>query len=110
MINLHGHEIFGIGIDDETRCEHWKSELDIVAIRFKCCGRWYSCFDCHGALSAHTPQVWPEAEFAAEAILCGSCGHRQSIGDYLKGVPSCPACGKGFNPGCARHRDLYFET
>ena len=40
MIRLiHGEEVHGVDVDPETRCAHWRSPLDIIAIQFKCCGR-----------------------------------------------------------------------
>ena len=41
--------VFGVGVDQrsESRCDHWHSELDIVAIKFLCCGKFYACRSCH---------------------------------------------------------------
>ena len=106
---VHRQEIFGIEIDEQTRCAHWHSMLDIIALKFKCCGRWYPCFDCHTAIADHQPLVWPRDEFDENAILCGSCGEQISIEDYLAGGSECPVCASHFNPGCAKHYHLYFE-
>lgn len=107
---VHGLEIFGIDIDAETRCAHWKSPTDIIAIKFKCCGRWYSCFDCHSAVAVHEHEVWPNDKFDEKAILCGSCGKQLSVDEYLVSRNVCPRCTAPFNPGCAKHYHLYFET
>ncbi len=106
---VHDQEIHGIEIDAETRCLHWHSPLDIIALRFKCCERWYPCFDCHAAVADHEPLVWPRDEFDEKAVLCGSCGEQISIEDYLAGGSECPKCVSAFNPGCAKHYHLYFE-
>ena len=106
---VQGLAIFGTNVDSETRCEHWHSHLDVIAIRFKCCAKWYPCFDCHAAIADHDPQVWPADEFSVKAVLCGVCGHRLAIDEYLSSNSSCPKCGADFNPCCARHYDLYFE-
>ena len=41
--------VFGVGVDQrsESRCDHWHSELDIVAIKFPCCGKFYACRSYH---------------------------------------------------------------
>jgi len=103
-------EIRGIDLDRETRCAHWHSALDIVAIRMKCCGVHYACRDCHDALADHAAEVWPRDEWNVQAILCGACGAEMSIRDYLASADRCPACGAGFNPGCRLHRSSYFEA
>jgi uncharacterized CHY-type Zn-finger protein len=107
---VHGCEIYGSEVDSETRCAHWHSPLDIIAIKFKCCGRWYPCFDCHAEIADHLPEVWPREEFGEKAILCGSCGHQLSVDEYLKSNNTCPECNSPSNPGCAKHYHLYFEA
>jgi uncharacterized CHY-type Zn-finger protein len=107
---IHGWEVLGKEVDSETRCAHWHSPLDIIAIKFKCCGRWYPCFDCHAEIADHTPCVWPRDEFGEAAILCGACGHPLSVDEYLAANNSCPDCSAAFNPGCAKHYHLYFEA
>jgi len=103
-------DVRGLEVDARTRCVHWRSALDIVAIRMKCCGEYYACKDCHDALAGHAAQVWPRDEWHAPAVLCGACGHEMSIRAYLDCADNCPACGAGFNPGCRLHRHFYFET
>lgn len=110
MIHIHGEDIYGIDVDPQTRCEHWNGETDIIAIKFKCCGRWYPCIDCHETVAGHEHQVWQNSEFTAKAILCGVCGHQLSITEYMECGSSCPQCETGFNPGCAKHYHLYFEA
>ena len=102
-------EIYGVDVDAETRCAHWHSPLDMIAIEFKCCRRWYPCFDCHSAMADHDAVAWPRSEFSAKAILCGGCGDQLSIDEYLACGNKCPECDAAFNPGCAKHYGLYFE-
>lgn len=109
MREIYGEKVYGVDVDVETRCAHWHSELDIIAIKFKCCGRWYPCFDCHAAIADHEPQTWPTVERGEKAILCGKCGYQLSIAEYFACGSSCPTCDAGFNPGCAKHYSLYFE-
>ncbi len=106
---IHNEEVHGLDIDPEARCAHWHSELDIIAIKFKCCGQWFPCFECHVAVSDHDPQVWPLDKRDALAILCGACGHQLSLSDYFECGSVCPACAGSINPGCANHYNLYFE-
>ena len=110
MRSIHGVAVHGETVDDETRCAHYGGPTDIIAIRFKCCGRWYPCFECHGAEADHATEVWPAAEFETQAILCGICGHQLTINEYLSCDSTCPRCSANFNPACERHYHLYFET
>jgi len=100
----------GIEVDGQNRCAHWRSQLDVVAIKMKCCGEYYACKDCHDALAGHAARVWPRAEWDETAVLCGACGHEMSVRAYLDCADRCPACGAGFNPGCHLHKHFYFET
>jgi uncharacterized CHY-type Zn-finger protein len=68
--------VHGLNVDRETRCAHYHSARDVVAIRMKCCDRYYACKDCHDALAGHTVQRWPRAEWDEPAVLCGACGRR----------------------------------
>lgn len=99
----------GVDLDAQTRCAHWRSPLDIIAIKMKCCGEYHACKDCHDALADHVAQVWPKSEFDENAVLCGACGTELSIRAYLECGNVCPACGAGFNPGCKLHHHFYFE-
>ena len=103
-------EVSGVDLDGETRCAHWRSALDIVAIRMKCCGRYFACKECHDALADHAIEVWPRDECEAKAAMCGACGLEMTIRTYIESGDRCPACGAGFNPGCRLHRHFYFET
>ena len=97
-------------MDAETRCAHFRSALDVIAIRMKCCGVYYACKDCHAALSGHAIEVWPHAEWGEHAVLCGACGYEMSIEQYMAAGSKCPACGAAFNPGCSKHYPFYFEV
>lgn len=103
-----GKVVKGVNVDSETRCEHWHSELDIIAIKFRCCGEYYSCFDCHAALVGHPPVTWPAEAFQEHAVLCGACDFELTIEDYFASGNKCPNCAAAFNPNCERHYHLYF--
>ena len=42
-----GHHVAGNVIDSETRCAHYHTELDIIAIKFYCCDTYFPCYQCH---------------------------------------------------------------
>ena len=116
--------IRGVAVDPETRCAHWDSAVDVVALRFDCCEAYYPCDACHDAATDHEAAPWPRDRFDEPAVLCGSCGATLSAREYLDGDgaalrasgsrvkpddDACPRCGAEFNPGCRAHRDRYFE-
>lgn len=96
-------------IDNETRCEHYHSQNDRIAIKFYCCGAYFPCIKCHERYGCGNLKVWPRETFDQKAILCGSCKTELTINEYLNSGNQCPACHKAFNPGCALHYHLYFE-
>ena len=109
-MKIHNLEVIGTNVDAQTRCAHYDSEIDIIAIKFKCCEKWFPCYQCHVEHTNHSPEVWSVGESDTKAILCGNCGHQMSISEYVKCLSFCPECRSRFNPGCANHYDLYFET
>ena len=109
MKGIHGEQIFGSLLDEQTRCSHYNGPLDIIAIKFKCCDKWYPCHECHSEAAGHEAKIWPLDEMKERAVLCGSCGYQLLIDEYFTCENSCPNCGAGFNPGCSKHYHLYFE-
>lgn len=101
--------VLGPTVDDQTRCIHYRTALDIIAIRFACCGEFYPCHLCHAETADHPAGQWPVASRHEPAVLCGVCAATLTIADYLQ-TDVCPACGAAFNPGCALHTELYFEV
>jgi uncharacterized CHY-type Zn-finger protein len=102
--------VMGIDLDPETRCAHYRSTLDIIAIKMKCCGVYYACKDCHDALADHAIEVWLRDEWDKAAVLCGACGTELTVRQYLGCFDKCPQCLSPFNPGCRNHYHFYFET
>ena len=100
--------VYGLTVDNQTRCEHYHSPLDIIAIKFKCCGKFYPCYQCHQACENHSIERWKPNEFHEQAILCGACQTIISIQQYMS-VTACPHCTSQFNSGCRKHYHLYFE-
>ncbi|WP_426625203.1 CHY zinc finger protein [Leifsonia sp. McL0607] len=101
--------VLGPTVDDQTRCIHYRTPLDVIAIRFACCGEFYPCHLCHAEAAGHPARQWPVAEREEHAVLCGVCAATLTIGDYLE-ADACPACGALFNPGCKLHPEFYFEV
>ncbi len=107
---IHGQEVRGVAVDAQTRCSHWDGPTDVIALRLKCCGEWFPCYECHEAVTDHPARVWPLSERDQDAVLCGVCGAVLSIESYLASDSTCPRCGAAFNPGCQTHYHLYFEV
>jgi len=103
-------EIRGKTIDNHTRCVHYHSPLDIIAIKFKCCGQYYPCHQCHEEEAGHAAKVWKKEEWNNKAILCGICKNEMSVHQYINSGDLCPYCNTSFNPGCRLHYHLYFEV
>lgn len=97
--------------DSETRCVHYQTPLDIIALKFKCCETYYPCFQCHLSASSHPIVKYTQNDLyqGIKVILCGSCKTELTFAEYLSHGYHCAECGSAFNPGCALHYDLYFE-
>lgn len=109
-MKIKGHLVKGKVIDQETRCEHYHTPVDIIAIKFYCCDTYYPCYKCHEEKGCGKTKTWPKKLFHEKAILCGSCGTELTIQSYLTGSNSCPACKATFNPNCQLHEHLYFSV
>jgi uncharacterized CHY-type Zn-finger protein/rhodanese-related sulfurtransferase len=103
-------QVHGVEVDSQTRCAHYHSALDIVAIKMKCCATYFSCKDCHAALSDHPLEPWPLETRRQKAVLCGACGAELTIQAYLESSERCPSCGARFNPRCRDHHADYFAA
>ncbi|SES93007.1 Uncharacterized protein, contains Zn-finger domain of CHY type [Oceanobacillus limi] len=100
--------VYGELVDAQTRCKHYHSINDIIAIKFKCCNKYYPCYKCHEAAENHQIITWKEHEFSTKAILCGVCGTEHTIKQYLQ-TTKCLNCSSHFNEGCQLHYHLYFD-
>lgn len=100
--------VLGRTVDERTRCVHYRTPLDVIAIRFACCGQYYPCHLCHEESADHPARPWPANAHAERAVLCGVCWTELTIAEYLA-TAGCPTCGALFNPRCALHHPLYFE-
>lgn len=107
-MQIHGHEVRGVGVGPETQCAHYSTERDIVAIKFACCGTYYPCFRCHEETTDHDIERWPIERRDEPAVLCGGCGTELAPQEYM-GLDACPDCRAAFNPACSDHYHRYFE-
>ncbi|AET38894.1 Hot13p Ecym_3408 [Eremothecium cymbalariae DBVPG len=114
-------------IDAESRCVHWNSRLDIIALKLKCCESFYACYSCHQELTHkdHATHKYNINKSPMEhVILCGVCKNTMTFQKYTsrsfgeadqEGISTqnqpfcCPFCNSPFNPGCKLHYDLYFD-
>jgi len=106
---IGGLMVKGKVIDNQTRCSHYHTDLDIIAIKFKCCNIYYPCYTCHKESADHEAVTWPENEWDKKAILCGVCSHELTVKEYMASNNTCPLCQSSFNPNCKKHYDLYFS-
>lgn len=102
-------KVLGPVVDGETRCIHYSTALDVIAIEFACCREFYPCHLCHAEAADHPAAQWSVSDHRRRAVLCGVCEHRLTIEEYA-GAERCPACAAAFNPGCKLHWELYFEA
>ncbi|WP_425545913.1 CHY zinc finger protein [Agromyces neolithicus] len=101
--------VLGPVVDEMTRCVHYRTEVDIVAIKFACCNEYYPCHLCHEETAGHVATQWKHSERDQEAVLCGACSIELTIASYLA-TNECPSCRAPFNERCRLHAHLYFET
>ena len=105
---IEGRTVHGVEVGPETRCAHYDTERDVVALRFACCEAFYPCFRCHEAVADHEAERLL-VESLESAVLCGVCGTELTPEEFVTGDHECPDCGVAFNPGCADHYERYFE-
>lgn len=106
---IDGFRVKG-AIDSETRCTHYQTENDRIAIKFYCCQTYFPCYTCHQEHGCDQRTVWPQHLFNHKAILCGKCKGELTINEYLRSEHTCPLCEASFNAGCSLHAHLYFNV
>src|SRR3954468_4604941 len=106
-LSIGGIQIFGPVTDQQSRCVHYNSPLDIISIKFRCCGKYYPCHSCHNETEDHPAQQWEKEARDQKAILCGVCANELSISEYFLCGNQCPHAQASFNPGCSKHYSLY---
>ena len=100
-------QIHGLLVDKESRCQHYHSPLDIVALKCYDCQKYYACYQCHDHIEDHRFRAYPCHIRQDKVVICGVCLHEMTIENYQKSV-SCSHCHSRFNPACSKHYDIYF--
>lgn len=103
-MNVTTKGIYGLLVDDQGRCQHYHSELDIIANRCGICGRLYACYKCHDELEDHI--FGPVPADQKDSVMCGVCGQLYTYAEYST-ICSCSHCGSSFNPKCSLHKEMY---
>ncbi|MGZ8559429.1 MAG: CHY zinc finger protein [Chitinophagaceae bacterium] len=98
MSNKADKEIKGKLVDNNTRCIHYQSPLDVIAIRFKCCREYCPCYKCHEETAGHKAEIWKKDGWEQAAIICGLCKHEMTIYEYVNSGNQYPSCSGLFNP------------
>lgn len=96
---------FGIALDQEYRCIHYHTVLDIVGLKCARCQVYYACYHCHDTLQDHAFEPTDHKE--TYPVICGHCRQLLRRSEYECG--SCPFCFSPFNPSCHKHQDIYFS-
>jgi uncharacterized CHY-type Zn-finger protein len=107
--NFNNIIVKGKLVNGRTGCVHYHSSADVIAIKFKCCNEYYSCYYCHQEVVGHSSQKWGTNELDIKAIHCGICKSEMTIERYLTSNYQCPFCKIQFNANCSRHNHLYFQ-
>jgi len=102
-------QVHGLTVDSQTRCVHYHGPTDVVAMRLACCAGFWPCHACHDEQADHPIRVVPREDVGLPRVLCGVCRHVMTVEQY-RGASRCPRCAAEFNPRCAAHAHLYFET
>ncbi|KAL6451392.1 HOT13 Helper of Tim protein 13 [Candida maltosa Xu316] len=93
--------------DNHTRCVHYHLDVDVVAIKFKCCNTYYPCYKCHEELTTHSIQRFDNLQ--EKVILCGECYNELTMEEYFNCGYKCIHCHANFNPRCESHYGIYFD-
>lgn len=83
-------EYFGIGLDSSSRCYHYHTKLDIVALKCSVCQKYYACYKCHDALEEHCFAATKSDE--TFPVLCGSCRQMLTLKEYKTGFVLIVVC------------------
>ncbi len=95
----------GIALDENSRCQHYHSEQDIIALKCASCQSYYACYKCHDAMENHNFKATSSDE--TYPVICGVCQTHLIFTGYKSG--SCPHCRSAFNPNCQLHDHIYFS-
>lgn len=97
-------KIYGQLIDEQGRCVHYHSQLDIIANQCNSCHKFYACFNCHNELENH--DFSPVSLKSEQTVLCGNCQQTFTYQTYSN-LSECSSCQAKFNPSCSLHAEIY---
>lgn len=98
-------KIWGRLLDNEGRCIHWHSKLDVIANRCALCGKYYACYKCHDLAEDHAFVPYP-INSSSKIVMCGVCGYQFTYKHYQE-IKVCDRCKSPFNPRCSLHQSIY---
>ncbi len=75
-------QVYGDILDEETRCQHYHSERDIIALKCFACQKYYPCFLCHDRYEDHAFLAYPVRRSEDRVVLCGHCRTELTISQY----------------------------
>lgn len=99
--------IFGLQLTTDGRCQHYHGPTDVVANKCARCQQYFACYQCHDAMRTHHFVAMPVTP-TAKVVCCGNCRHELTWSQYQTGT--CPFCQHAFNPRCALHQTIYFQS
>ncbi len=73
-------DCFGIDLDQEYRCLHYHTPLDIVGLKCAFCQTYYACYHCHDQLTDHA--FVPTGHQETSPVICGHCRKLLSLAEY----------------------------
>ena len=82
----------------------------MIALRCACCEAYSPCHACHETTAGRPFEPWPAHRQHEPSVYCGACRQTLTAREYLASPDGCPHCEAAFNPGCAEHHELYFES
>lgn len=101
--------VYGRVVDTESRCVHWHSRRDVLALKFRCCDRYWACVTCHEQCAGHAVRRYHvELDSGLKVVVCGVCRCEMTFAEYTGGL-RCVQCHVEFNPGCKMHYSMYFD-
>ncbi|OFI49317.1 hypothetical protein BG261_01675 [Floricoccus tropicus] len=101
-------KVYGFLVDNQGRCQHYHTDLDIIANRCQICNKLYSCFKCHDENELHSFEGF---DFNSNklSVMCCVCGQEFSYKIYSE-LTNCPSCKSAFNPRCKLHKNIYTKA
>ncbi|PSL43963.1 putative CHY-type Zn-finger protein [Salsuginibacillus halophilus] len=108
-INVDHTPVYGLDLDEKSRCQHYHTAVDIISNACACCDSFYACARCHQAVMNRPFQPFPASRRKEGCVMCGNCGYKMTKEVYQTANDQCPECDHPFNPNCKQHAKWYFS-